>query len=76
MAPVATNETPTAENGVTKGPVKAVNGNAPTKLFNPFYSPTVAEEANDEHYQYANYKVRFSQTMLCYDGVPVPQRQE
>ena len=57
MAPVATNETPAVDNGtVTKGPIKALNGNAAVKLFNPFYSPPTMDE-NDGDYKFAQYKV-------------------
>ena len=59
MAPVATNDS-TATNGTTNGTAKAPLKAAPesTKLFNPFYSPTVNGDGNDADYKYANYKVR------------------
>ena len=58
MAPVATNEHTEGSdttNGTAKGAIKAV---AATKLFNPFYSPTVAGDGDDTGYKYAKYKVR------------------
>ena len=53
MAPVATNESqaPVTNNG----PVKAVK-KAAEPLFNPFYSPAIADDGKDD-YPYAQYKV-------------------
>ena len=57
MAPVATNETP-IENGASqlKATRKAQNGDSSNPLFNPFYSPAIADDGKDD-YPYAQYKV-------------------
>ena len=57
MAPVATTEAP-VENGVSqlKATLKAQKEDSSNPLFNPFYSPAIADDGKDD-YPYAQYKV-------------------
>ncbi|KZV63880.1 alpha-ketoglutarate-dependent sulfonate dioxygenase [Peniophora sp. CONT] len=59
MAPVATSEVP-VENGVSqlKAARKVKDGDNSNALFNPFYSPAIADDGKDD-YPHAQYKPTF-----------------
>ncbi|KAI0311331.1 hypothetical protein OF83DRAFT_1069006 [Amylostereum chailletii] len=56
MAPVATNESTAPTNGTH--PLKAAKLNDDAGVFNPFYSPSIADDGNDT-YKYAHFKPTF-----------------
>lgn len=65
MAPVATSEAPIT-NGVSqlKAARKVQDGDSSNALFNPFYSPAIADDGKDD-YPYAQYKVSNFLTESC-----------